>query len=261
MERISETIKILDSFNSIRLEDMDKVKLMDRIDTKYILPANRVPDLLLMMQGRYKVLEIDKSRISLYETVYMDTPGYFFFNQHVTGRTGRIKVRFRNYKSTGITFLEIKKKTKKNRTVKWRIENSLAGSSCNESATEFINSHIQLRSEELRPVLTNNFKRLTFVGFDTLDRVTIDLDLSFSSPQGKSEELPLIAIVELKSKGIASRSPFSRIIKQLSAYPTGFSKYCIGCALLFDLPFKNILKPKILLINRIENEYNGSLSA
>jgi hypothetical protein len=258
---ISEIIKILDSFNSVRLEEMEKVKLMDRVDTKYLLPANRVPDLLIMMQGRYRVLEINNSRISSYETVYLDTPDYFFFNQHVTGRTGRIKVRFRNYKSTGITFLEIKKKTKKNRTVKWRIENSLSDSICNEKAIEFINSHVQLSSEVLKPVLTNSFERVTFVGFNTLERITIDLNLSFSSTEGNSIGLPLIAVVELKSEGLASRSPFSRLIKQLFSYPAGFSKYCIGCAMLYDLPLKNTLKPNILLINRIENEYNGSISA
>lgn len=261
MEVISEIAKILDSFNSVRLGDMDNVKLMDRIDTKYLLPANRVPDLLRIMQERYRVLEISNSRISSYETLYLDTPDYFFFNQHVTGRTGRVKVRYRNYKSTGITFLEIKKKSKKNRTVKWRMENSLSGSSFNEKAIEFINSHIKLRSEELKPVLSNSFKRMTFVGFNTPERITVDLDLSFSSVEGNSIGLPLISIVELKSEGLASRSPFSRIIKQFSSYPTGFSKYCIGCAMLYDLPLKNSLKPNILLINRIENEYNGYLSA
>jgi hypothetical protein len=258
---ISEIKHILDTFNSVRLEDMDKVKLMDRVDTKYLVPANRVPDLLEMMHARYRVLEINDKRITPYITVYLDTPDYIFFNQHVTNRTGRIKVRFRSYDSTGTTFLEIKKKTKKNRTVKWRIENSLTGDTCNESAIEFINAHVPFNSEVLKPVLTNSFKRITLAGFEMPERITIDLDLSFSSPDGRSVELPLISIIELKSEGLASRSPFSRIIKQISAYPTGFSKYCIGCGMLHDLPMKNILKPKLLLLNRIENEYNGSLSA
>jgi hypothetical protein len=258
---ISEIKNILDSFNSVRLEEMDKVRLMDRVDTKYLIPSNRVPDLLNMMSGRYRVLEINNNRISSYTTVYLDTPDYIFFNQHVTGRTGRTKVRFRSYNSTGITFLEIKKKTKNNRTVKWRIENSLSDISFSESAIEFINSRITVNSGSLKPVLTNSFKRITLAGFDTPERITIDIDLSFAKPEGKSIELSLVAIVELKSEGIAARSPFSRIIRQISAYPTGFSKYCVGCAMLYDMPLKNILKSKLLLLNRIENEYNGSLSA
>jgi len=262
MAVIPEIIKTLDSFNSVRLGEMDNVKLMDRNDTKYLLPANRIPDLLIVMQKRYRVLEINSTRISSYETLYLDTPDFIFFNQHVTERTGRVKVRYRSYKSTGITFLEIKKKSKKNRTIKWRMENSLSGSFFDENAIGFVNSHIKFDCKDLKPVLLNSFKRMTFVGFDTPERVTIDLDLSFSSTEGgNSIGLPLISVVELKSEGPASRSPFSAIIKQFSSYPTGFSKYCIGCAMLYDLPLKNSLKPNILLINRIENEYNGYLSA
>ena len=258
---ISDVINILNSFNSIRLEEMDKVRLMDRFDTKYLLPANRVPDLLQMMQPGYRVLEINKFRISSYTTVYLDTPDFTFFRQHVTGRTGRIKVRFRSYHSTGITFLEIKKKTKKNRTVKWRIENSFSGSCCNESASEFINRHVPFNPEVLNPVLTNNFNRITLVGFNIPERVTIDMDLHYTGLKEKTAGLPLVAVVELKSEGFAARSGFSKMIRQLSVYPTAFSKYCIGNALLYDLPLANILKPKLLLLNRIENEYNGSLSA
>ena len=81
---ISEFKSILDSFNSIRLEEMDNVRLMDRIDTKYLLPANRIPDLLKMMQPGYRVLEINKFRISSYTTIYLDTPDFTFFRQHVT---------------------------------------------------------------------------------------------------------------------------------------------------------------------------------
>ena len=257
----SAILNILNSFNSVRLEEMDKVKLMDRIDTKYLLPASRVPDLLKLMQGRYRVLEISNQRISSYSTIYFDTHDFTFFNQHVTERTGRFKVRFRTYNSTGNTFLEIKKKTKKGRTVKWRIENSLAGNLFNETAKEFIQTRAAIDPGSLKPVLENNFKRITFTGFDTPERITLDLDLAFRSPEGKSAEMPIVAILELKSQGVAAHSPFSRLIKQFSIYPTPFSKYCIGCAILYDLPLKSILKPKILLLNRIENEYNKSLSA
>jgi len=258
---ISEVKNILDSFNSIRIEEMDNVRLMDRFDTKYLLPANRVPDLLRMMQSRYRVLEINKSRISSYTTTYLDTPDFAFFRHHVTGRTGRIKIRFRSYHSTGITFLEVKKKTKKNRTVKWRIENTFSGNCCSESALEFITRHVKVNTSVLNPVLTSNFKRITLVGFNTPERVTIDMDLSYTGPVGEITGLPLIAIVELKSEGLAARSHFPGMIKQISVYPTTFSKYCIGNALMYDLPLKNILKPKLLLLNRIENEYNRSLSA
>jgi hypothetical protein len=40
----------------------------------------------------------------------------------------------------------------------------------------------------------------------------------------------------------------------MSIYPAGFSKYCIGTALLNNSLKKNILKPKLLKIKSIENE-------
>lgn len=256
-----EITDILASFKSLKLEEMEKVKLMDRFDTKFVLPVSYVPALLAGMQDNYNVLEINGLRISSYNTVYLDTHDYLFFNQHITGRNGRVKIRYRNYLSTGVTFLEIKKKTKKNKTVKWRTENILSGNKFDESAVKFITKHLPLNTEELKPVLFNTFNRITLASYDPAERITIDLDLAFSIPDGREKKLPLIAIAELKCEGLGSRSPFTSLAKSLSLYPTGFSKYCIGNAILYDHPRKNILKPKLLLINRIENEYNGALGA
>lgn len=252
---------IVDSFGSVSLEETDAVKLMDRYDTKLLLHVSRVPELLKLMADNYRVLEINGIRISGYNTTYLETPDYMFYNQHITDRDGRTKVRFRKYLSTGKTYLEIKKKNRKHKTVKWRIENHLHEGSLDLTAREFINNHISVDSAALKPIISNNFKRITFVRYDIPERITLDLDLSFSRPDGFSRELPLVAIAELKSQGIAVRSPFSKLIRSLSFFPVGFSKYCTGLALLYDVPKKNILKQKILLLNRIENEYNGVLSA
>jgi hypothetical protein len=258
---ISEIKYILNSFAPVSLEKMDNVRLMDRIDTKYILTASKVSDLLELMKEGYRVLEINGHSISSYNTTYLDTPDYLFFNQHVTGRIERSKVRFRTYNSTGITFLEIKRKTKKERTVKWRIENNLDDDNCNEKAIKFIGKHIPCNSELLIPVIKNDFKRITLVGIEVPERITIDLDLSFSGNDGQICELPFIAVAELKSEGLAIRSPFTGIVKRLSIYPSGFSKYCVGSAIIYDIPRRNILKPTLLYINKIENEYNRSISA
>jgi hypothetical protein len=179
----------------------------------------------------------------------------------VTGRNERSKVRFRKYHSTGITFLEIKRRTKKHRTVKSRIEDSLNGNGLDIRAIDFINRHIHLESTILRPVITNTFRRMTFVGKTAPERITLDMDLSFTGPEGQRAEMPWIAIAELKREGVAVRSPFWSILKDLSVHPSGFSKYCVGNSLIYDLPRQNILKPMLLLINKIENECNRPISA
>jgi hypothetical protein len=257
----SEINNILYILAPIGLEEMDNVKLMDRIDTKFIFSASQVLDLLELMKERYRVLEVNGQRISSYETTYLDTDDYLFFNQHITGRNERSKVRFRKYSSTGITFLEIKRKTKKQRTIKWRIENNLDENCCDMQAKKFIDKYFTFSSELLKPVITNSFIRITLVGIHRPERITIDMDLSFTGNNGKSYSMPYVAIAELKSEGLAIKSPFSALIKRLSVHPSGFSKYCIGNSIIYDVPRKNILKPTLLLINKIENECNRSISA
>lgn len=254
----SDIKSIIDSFPCVGLEDIDGVRLMDRIDTKYVFSLDKVKSLIEYMKKDYRVLEVNEIRMPEYTTTYLDTTDYLFYNQHVTGRTGRIKVRFRKYNSNEKTYLEIKKKIRKNRTVKWRIENEPVNGSCNKAADRFIRSRIPYDTESLRPVLNNCFRRITFVNLDLHERITLDLGLSYSSNESASISIPSLAIAELKSEVFASRSLFATILRQFGIYPTGFSKYCIGNALANDLPRKNILKPKILLIKRIENEYNES---
>jgi hypothetical protein len=249
--------EILNSFTPIGLEEMDSVRLMNRVDTKYILPVTGITDFLTKMKGGYKVLAIDNNRMFSYNTTYLDTSDYLFFNQHVTGKLERNKVRYRRYEATGTTYLEVKKRTNKNRTIKWRIENDLTSTNkCDGIAYEFIKEYVPLKSLILKPILINRFSRITLVGSDFNERITIDSDLSFSDPDGNQFNLPFIAILEVKSEGFNNRSPVGNILKSFSIHPNGFSKYCIGAAILYDLPRKNILKQKFLLINKIENECN-----
>jgi hypothetical protein len=79
--------------------------------------------------------------------------------------------------------------------------------------------------------------------------------MDFTAMKGTTVELPFIVIVELKSESFACHSPFGSAVRQSGIHPLGFSKYCIGNALLLDVPRKNILKQRLLLLKKIENEY------
>ena len=96
---------ILKSYGPIRLDEMDNVRLMNRVDIKYLMHVQRIPEFLKMLDGAYRVLEINDERIFLYNTIYLDTSDYVFFSQHVTGRYIRSKVRYRTYLNSGCTFL------------------------------------------------------------------------------------------------------------------------------------------------------------
>jgi hypothetical protein len=245
---------ILKNFEPISLKKMDAVQLMNRTDTKFIFPSNRMHALLVSAAEHYKILEINQQRDFPYHSTYMDTSRYLFFNQHMNSKPGRFKIRYRIYESTGASYLEIKCKTNKNRTVKWRMKNELTGSQPDQPAMEFLSSYISNVAAEINPVLVNRFNRITLAGLETRERITIDYNLSFSDGNGSVVELPYLAIAELKREGFTSKSHFLPILKKMQIRQSGFSKYCIGNALLRSMPKINILKPKLLMLQKIQHE-------
>lgn len=252
--------KILEKFDPIGLEDMDTVRFMNRTDTKYVFSISKLPELLERTIGKYHLLKIDHQSDFLYHTTYFDTPEFLFYNQQIKGKLQRFKVRYRVYEASGISFLEVKCKTNKNHTIKYRIRNHLTRDYFDTQAKRFLQDLVPVELSCLSPVLSTRFIRLTLVGLETLERITIDYNLSFSNETGNIIELPYLAIAELKRADFNSRTPFCQVIKDMKIRQTGFSKYCIGNGLLYDLPKKNILKPRLLLMNKIENEYNRSVA-
>jgi hypothetical protein len=237
------------------LDEMDEVNLMNRVETKYIFSSKKLPDLLKKFSGSYKVLEIDTIRAFPYRTTYLDTADLLFYTQQARGKLNRHKIRYRIYESTGLSYLEIKIKTNKNRTIKRRIENSLSTNFPDENASAFIKGYLPYGSLDLMPVLINEFTRITLIGTELKERITLDYNLNFSTAEGRLSVLPFLAIVELKRERHSSQSPIGHIMKRTGIHPNSFSKYCIGSALIRDVPRKNAFKPNFLLINKIENEY------
>jgi hypothetical protein len=236
--------------------------LMNRVETKYLFSAGKLVELINLLDKRYKVLEINNLRLLPYETIYMDTPDHLFYNQHVRGKLERNKIRYRKYESTGEIFLEIKKRTNKGRTIKWRIENNPGPGSFDDPAIDFLHKHISTDSTLVKPNLINRFTRTTLIGLESKERITLDYNISYSEPHGKRKIfMPYLAIVELKKEGYSNTSNFHSLIKYLNIRPIGFSKYCAGIAVLDESIKRNMIKSKMLLFDKIENEYIGSYIA
>jgi hypothetical protein len=246
--------KILVDFEPISLKEMDCVQLLDRTDTKFVFHSNRLKELLTYSQKYYKILQIDHERDFSYHTMYLDTSNYLFFNQHMSGRPTRYKVRYRIYESTGVSYLEVKCKNNRNRTIKWRIKNEFKENNLDITALDFLSCHISEVAFNINPVLINKFRRLTLVGIETKERITIDYDVSFHCAGGTQVELPYLSIAELKRVGYTNNSPFLSILKKMQIRKSSFSKYCIGNALLKPMPKTNILKSNLLQLKKIEND-------
>lgn len=246
----------LERLNPVNLDAMSGIRLMNRIELKYVFETRKLASLINLLGNHYHILEINKMRILPYSSTYLDTEDSLFYYQHVRGKYARHKIRYRRYIATNESFLEIKKKTNKERTVKRRIESEPLSGSFDPKASSFIQKFLHISSTLVRPALTNEFTRITLAGFELRERITLDFNISFSDPETMERiSLPYLAIAELKKEAYSDTSHFKNLIKQLNIYPSGFSKYCVGRALLSDTLKKNMIKPKLLLLNKLENEY------
>ena len=88
----------LDKMGGITLDEMNAVKLMNRIDAKYVTnEATLLRMLSAAAAAGYRVLETEGARISPYDSVYYDTAGLTMFYLHHNRRLVRQKVRTRQY--------------------------------------------------------------------------------------------------------------------------------------------------------------------
>lgn len=249
MEQITP---IVDKFSPITLAEMDAVKLMNRIDTKYIVSANRLVDLLEEAKEKYRILEIDGCRELLYRTTYFDTKDSKMYNAHQNGKLNRYKIRTREYVVSGIHFLEVKFKNNKGRTVKNRVKRSEGALSFKDSEAGFLEEASPFSVDDLRPKLWNKFIRLTLVHHQAQERITIDFNLSFNNEEGKELVLPKLSIIEVKQAKYTADSDFLQILKKNGIYEKRISKYCVGSALLYPELKHNRFKEKLMIIDKLK---------
>jgi hypothetical protein len=93
---------------------------------------------------------------------------------------------------------------------------------------------------------------VTLVSKGLTERVTIDLDLKFRQ-NGFSKEIGNVVIIELKRDGTANKSDMVKELDDHGVFPEGFSKYCIGRALIEKDLKSNNFKERILTINKIND--------
>lgn len=245
---------IFQLFDPISLEEMDKVKLMNRIDTKFLVCSDIIPTLLHKAVEHYRIVEIDGLRASPYSSIYFDTEDSEMYVMHHNGKLNRHKIRMRTYVNSGDSYLEIKKKNNKGRTSKKRIrigQEQFQNISLDESAQLFIREKSPYDYSVLRPCLQNFFHRITLVDKNETERVTMDIGLKFRQV-GDEEYIGVngLVIIEMKQDG-AARSHFRQYLNELSVLPKGMSKYCLGMILTNPELKNNNFKKKIRYINKI----------
>jgi len=249
--------KSLESLAPITLEEMDSVKLMNRIDTKYLTNEATLEKILEdAARAGYRALETEGVRISPYDSVYYDTDGLQMFLDHHNRRLTRQKVRTRSYVNSGVTFLEIKRKNNKGRTKKKRMPiplSELKDFRSDPEAAEYLAGHSAFNVGQVSPVLETLFKRMTLVNAAKTERLTIDTCLCFKNFRtGNEVSLKDAVIIELKQDGRAA-SQMKGILLDHRVKPVRVSKYCIAVTLTDHSVKSGRFKRKVRTIEKVIN--------
>lgn len=248
----------IDSFQPISLAEMQGIKLMNRIDTKYVIPMALLPELLEKCTSSFYLQESFGNRLSGYRTLYYDTPSHEAYLLHLHGHMPRQKLRTRIYEDGGDAFFEVKNKTNKGRTKKKRVQIPQDCFSCFAAAPDALALAADKSRWEcslLSPALEIHFFRLTLVNYARTERITIDTDLRFAnSRNGNTASLPKVAIVELKRDG-REHSTMQDLLLQMRVFPAKISKYCTGMMLTDpDIP-RGRFKIRLIQLNKIIEKY------
>ena len=241
---------ILSRFGTITLEEMGGIKLMNRIDTKFVTTTDRLLELLQLAVGQYSVQDIGGQKNMRYETIYFDTTDFDMYRVHQAGHANRQKIRFRTYVSSHLQFLEVKTKNNHGRTKKKRME--VGDTSLDDpQKLDFLAHHLRYDATTLRPAIQNSFDRITLVNKDRTERLTIDTSLHFHNLVSDCDrDMGPLVVIELKRDGLCY-SPVLELLRQLHIHPHGFSKYCMGSALTNGQLSVNRFKRKLIEINKI----------
>lgn len=239
-----------DGFQSITLDKMDQVKLMNRRDTKYWFHKDQISEILDAVASDYYILAIDGKRKLPYTTNYFDTEENKMYLAHHNGKLNRYKIRRRKYKQSDISFLELKFKTNKGQTEKKRISTDFENQEFSSTEELFISENTPFGAPELQLSLANDFDRLTLVNKNFNERCTLDFNLKFSS-NGQVKMLDDLVIVEIKTEGKPVGSPLAKALFKRRIRSSGFSKYCVGKVLVDKKLKRNAFKAKLGILSKV----------
>lgn len=246
---MTKLTEILDQFDPITLSEMDGVKLMDRTDTKFLIKEVELIELLSELKPFYKILDVNGNRISRYESLYFDTPGFDLYYQHHRGKLNRYKVRIRKYVESELNFFEVKFKNNKGRTIKDRVKQKQIEGKILDKAELLLKEKTILDPSSLEAKMWVNYSRITLVNKNSPERVTLDLNLHFKN-ESTMKSIDNLVIAEVKQDK-ATASPFIRLMRKHHIREGSISKYCFGVISLFDKIKHNNFKPKLISLKKV----------
>ena len=256
---MSEIIKwehILRGFTKIGLHEFGDDRFAERKDRKFPVSIYDIPKVLPGLEKHYSLICPEGNEVSTIETKYFDTENFDFFRQHHRGRSVRRKVRIRRYVETDTSFLEIKRKNVKGRTLKHRISVVSAKPVLDDRGNQFLKSRGVSETDTIHPVLKVVYDRLSFLSEDQDERFSVDFNVRFSDGQRKGD-FGKLAIFEVKQSKIET-TPVIKALRKNRISERSISKYCLSlCQVNSELKanrFKPVLRNLQALIHEKKSQ-------
>ena len=232
------------------------MKMMNRIDTKFLLSKAQLLTAFAMIRDGYMVQTIGGEAIAPYHTLYFDTPDVAMYTMHHNRKLHRQKLRVRRYRQNDTTFFELKNKNNRGKTLKTRLTIPVEDfHNCLSlpQVSDFVAQSTVYTIDTLLPQVENHFNRITLVDNARTERVTIDSDISFfNHSTGLSHDsMTDLVVVEVKQNpSLRAGSRIVAVLQQLRIQPKRVSKYCLGTVLTNPDAKYNRYKEKLRYIEK-----------
>lgn len=234
-------------YNNISLEELNSLNIKKRRDTRYILTKEIALNLLENISTDYTLLKVDGDSVIGYETSYYDTKDFDLFNNHINKKDNRFNIRIRSYSTSKESFIDIKESKKRN-----KVSKLISPYKSEDKFKRIVETNTPYSFKNIEEKIAVHFNRFTFVNLRNREKITIDLDLGFTTLKS-FESLSSIAIIEIKSERKFYNSSFKKLLKKKNVKPYTISKYCLGISLMY--PNKNYLS------SSFNNQYIDSINS
>ncbi len=229
--------ELVEAFDPVSLEELDeRAALLRRVDNKYAVEQDRFVQLLERLRDDHQALEIDGRRVFEYCSTYFDTPELRCFTDHVEDRQPRFKARTRLYVDSDTCVFEVKLKHEDGETDKRQTDHAVKDAerftdSARRCLEQALGDAGLEAPEEMRPTLLTRFRRITLAACEGSERLTCDLGVDLSEPDGRAAHMrDGVILVETKSE--RGESPADRVLTELGLEPISVSKYRVGMSLV-----------------------------
>jgi hypothetical protein len=224
-------------FDPVSLEELDeRAALLRRVDHKYAVEQEPFAELLERLRDDHQMLEIEGRREFAYCSTYFDTPELRCFVEHVEDRQPRFKARTRLYEDTDHCVFEVKLKREDGETDKRQVDHAVKDAErfteeARKCLAEALGDIGLDAPERMEPTLLTRFSRITLASRTGSERLTCDLGVRLSHPDGEAAVLRGgLILVETKSE--SGESPADRVLAELGLEPISVSKYRVGMSLV-----------------------------